>query len=383
MIIVCPNCSTRYEVAAQAIGDHGRSVQCANCTRSWHAKPVKEDDFSNLLLDELDNPSEVKSKSGGAKKGKKDGDKSTSPQDEDALDVAFNAEEDKQAAREKASKNESDDDDDDIFAAEGETFAAEGAPVDDERVVENAVGVARELINSINDDNEVELTSYAARRRQQIERMKRSRRIARRRKEIARALPMARLKRNISYGAIIATCLVIAGLFSFQNKIVEIYPDLAGFYRLFGQQVNVVGLNFADVKTNRMWRDGHEVLTVRTKIINETNRMISLTPIRVALIGENDQIIYEWSTTPDIAVLEGNGVFDFETELSSPPRDVRRVRLKFLEWQGRSTNVAPKKDYQDVKLSTEITKSKSKFTFGTTSVTQERIQGMAASKAGG
>jgi hypothetical protein len=152
---------------------------------------------------------------------------------------------------------------------------------------------------------------------------------------------------------------------------------------LFGQQVNVVGLNFADVKTNRMWRDGHEVLTVRTKIINETNRMISLTPIRVALIGENDQIIYEWSTTPDIAVLEGNGVFDFETELSSPPRDVRRVRLKFLEWQGRSTNVAPKKDYQDVKLSTEITKSKSKFTFGTTSVTQERIQGMAASKAGG
>lgn len=371
----------RYEVAAQAIGDRGRSVQCANCARSWLAKPVKEDNFSNLLLDELGNPSTAKPKSKKAKsKDKaKDGDKQkvTSPQNEDELDIAFTAEEDKAAAQKAKRFAESDDDDDDdLFAADGETFGDEG-------VVENAVGVARDVINSINEDNEVELTSYAARRRQQIERMKRSRRIAKRRREIARALPMARLKRNISYGALALTALVIFGLFSFQNKVVEIYPDLAGFYRLFGQQINIVGLNFADVRTDRVWRDGHEVLTVRTKIVNETNRMVSLTPIRVALIDENGQIIYEWNTTPDIAVLEGRGVYEFETELSSPPRDVRRVRLKFLEWQGRATNVAPKKDYQDVKLSSEITKSKPEFTFGTTSVTQERLQGMAASKTGG
>ena len=302
------------------------------------------------MLDALDEASEPKT----PKK------KSVSPEEEDNLDIAFKGESRKQAESVEETEAESD----------------EAAAMFD------AVDVAQDVVNSINEDNQVELTSYAARRRQQIERMKRSRRIAKRRKEIARALPMARLRRNISYGAFGLAMLVISVLFGFQSKIVEIYPDLAGFYRLFGQTVNVVGLNFADVRTDRMWRDGHEVLTVRVKIVNETDRMISLSPIRVALIGPDDQVVYEWNSTPDLAVLEGNGIFDFETELSSPPSDVRRVRLKFLEWQGRGAYVAPKKDYQDVKLSDQITKSKPEFTFGSTSVVQERFNGIAESKAG-
>ena len=361
MIIVCPNCSTRYEVADQAIGDHGRSVQCASCSRSWHATAVKDDDFENLLLDALDEPAPEK-------QPKK---QPVTPEEEDALDIAFTGEDPNRAAGESA-PSDGEGDSDDVEAA-----ADRGGDA-----VQNAVGVAQDVVNAINEDNQVELTSYAARRRQQIERMKRSRRIARRRKEIARALPMARLRRNISYGAFAFSMLVLAGLFGFQSKIVEIYPDLAGFYRLFGQKINVVGLNFADVRIDRMWRDGHEVLTVRVKIVNETDRMISLTPIRVALIGEDDQVLYEWNSTPDLAVLEGNGIFDFETELSSPPKAVARVRLKFLDWQSRGAYVAPKKDYQDVKISNEISKSKPKFTFGSVSVTQDRLSGMAQSKAG-
>lgn len=361
MIIVCPNCSTRYEVADQAIGDHGRSVQCASCSRSWHATAVKDKDFENLLLDSLDEPAS----------GKKPKKKNVTPEDEDALDFDFQSEDPNFAAGESSPS-------DDIDEPEGDE--ADAARSND--AVQNAVGAAQDVVNAINDDNEVELVSYAARRRQQIERMKRSRRIARRRKEIARALPMARLRRNISYGAIAFTIVFLTGLFGFQSKIVEAYPDLAGFYRLFGQKINVVGLNFADVRVDRIWRDGHEVLTVRVQIVNETNRVISLTPIRVALIGEEDQVLYEWNSTPDLAVLEGNGIFDFETELSSPPKAVARVRLKFLDWQSRGGYAAPKKDYQDVKISNKISKSKPKFTFGSVSVTQDRLSGMAQSKAG-
>ncbi|WP_299344701.1 zinc-ribbon domain-containing protein [uncultured Maritalea sp.] len=321
MIIVCPNCSTRYEVAAQAIGDHGRSVQCANCQRSWHAQALVEDDFGALLGDALNEPP----------KAKKPKAKKTTPADEDEMDVAFSAEEDNAALDEGDDSNRIGDfelpDDDDPFGNDDDgSMSARTA-------VGSAIDAAQDVMNAINEDNEVELSSYAARRRQQIERMKRSRRIAKRRREIARALPMAKLRRNISFGALGVSLLFIAVLFGFSTRIVQFYPDMAGFYRLFGQSINVVGLEFADVKTDRVWSDGHEVLTVRAKIENVTERMIYLPPIRVALLDEHSSVIYEWNTTPGLAVLEAGGLFDFKAELSSPPNDVRRVKLKFLDWQ--------------------------------------------------
>lgn len=37
MIIICPNCQARYEVASQTIGNAGRKVQCASCQKNWKA----------------------------------------------------------------------------------------------------------------------------------------------------------------------------------------------------------------------------------------------------------------------------------------------------------------------------------------------------------
>ena len=38
MIIVCPHCQTRYEVAADLFGSASRKVQCAQCQRAWRAQ---------------------------------------------------------------------------------------------------------------------------------------------------------------------------------------------------------------------------------------------------------------------------------------------------------------------------------------------------------
>jgi predicted Zn finger-like uncharacterized protein len=82
MIIICPNCGTRYEVGHNTIGAEGRKVLCASCQRAWKAKPVAEPEDDMLFK----------------------------PEQEEALDRAFAAEEaaarEPEHAKAEASKRE-------------------------------------------------------------------------------------------------------------------------------------------------------------------------------------------------------------------------------------------------------------------------------------
>jgi predicted Zn finger-like uncharacterized protein len=40
MIITCPHCQTKYQVAFEAIGSAGRKVQCAHCQQAWQQEPM-------------------------------------------------------------------------------------------------------------------------------------------------------------------------------------------------------------------------------------------------------------------------------------------------------------------------------------------------------
>lgn len=39
MLIVCPNCASRYEIAEAKIGTGGRKVRCASCQTTWQIEP--------------------------------------------------------------------------------------------------------------------------------------------------------------------------------------------------------------------------------------------------------------------------------------------------------------------------------------------------------
>lgn len=43
MIITCPHCQTKYQVAYEAIGSAGRKVQCAHCQQAWQQRPLDPD----------------------------------------------------------------------------------------------------------------------------------------------------------------------------------------------------------------------------------------------------------------------------------------------------------------------------------------------------
>ena len=58
MIITCPHCQTRYQVAFDAIGSAGRKVQCAHCNRAWQQDraepeaPEPEDKLFDVMAEE-------------------------------------------------------------------------------------------------------------------------------------------------------------------------------------------------------------------------------------------------------------------------------------------------------------------------------------------
>ncbi|WP_436151905.1 zinc-ribbon domain-containing protein [Bosea sp. LjRoot90] len=57
MLIVCPNCASRYEIAEAKIGTGGRKVRCASCQTTWQIEAPRADELrptNDILQSDLD-----------------------------------------------------------------------------------------------------------------------------------------------------------------------------------------------------------------------------------------------------------------------------------------------------------------------------------------
>jgi len=161
------------------------------------------------------------------------------------------------------------------------------------------------------------------------QRRARARAMAKRHRDIARRLPAARMRQYLGVGSASVAALIVAVLFGSREMVVSSFPDLASFYRLMGMQVNVVGLEFSEVRTVRAVQDGMQVLFVEGRIRNVGGRTEALPPIRVSLYAEDGTDIYEWRAAPGASALETGETLRFETQLTEPPEGVARVKLRF------------------------------------------------------
>jgi predicted Zn finger-like uncharacterized protein len=169
-------------------------------------------------------------------------------------------------------------------------------------------------------------------------RQARARAMAKRHRDIARRLPAARMRQYLGIGSATLAALVVAVLFGSREMVVRNFPDLASLYGLMGMQVNVVGLEFSEVRTVRSVQDGVPVLFVEGRIRNVGGRTQALPPIRVSLYAEDGTDIYEWRAAPGASALETGETLRFETQLTEPPEGVARVKLRF---DPGSAEVAP------------------------------------------
>jgi predicted Zn finger-like uncharacterized protein len=278
VVIACPNCGTRYQVPFATIGAAGREVQCAQCSKPWHAMadvppPAAIDE--DILF----------------------------PGQESALDAAFEAE----------------------AAALNQPVLPQSLPTDpdyERTLAEIKAAIApkpkKADINAI-DPVLLSKTKQSFNLRQA---------------KLSKHLPMARLRRTARLAALTALVALLLIGFVMRTEIVRALPALAGLYAAISLPVNVVGLEFDTSKTLTSFRDGKPVMLITSKIRSVSNRVVAVPPVLVSLLDATDTIVYEWTVTPKAPEMEPGDVQEFSTEINAPPVGAVKVRLSFTNSRG-------------------------------------------------
>ena len=278
--IACPSCGTRYQLPAEAIGPKGRKVTCANCGQTWRAD-------------------------GARPQPAPDPDRMFDAAAESELDAAF---------------------------AEAERAAAQTAPRDPREDGRKRTIAEIKAVIERGDPPEAGKGATAARAsgadRQQA--------FLRRHAEFGRRLPIARLRRIARIVSVSLLALLLVSAFAFRIAIVREFPALAGLYSVLGIDINVVGLEFRDVRTVQTVRNDAPALQVDARIYGVAPRRVWVPPIVVTLLDEDGRSLYEWSVVPTVRELEPAEIMDISTLLATPPANARRVRLAFATGQAHA-----------------------------------------------
>lgn len=228
-------------------------------------------------------------------------------------------------------------DNDDATPEQKEAFAAIEEDGLDEVMSAEEKAVAAEVEQRLEQERQAAIAASNAKAEAAILR-NRQQAFSRRQSAMVADLPLARLRRTLRVaGAVLLGGVLAIGYFG-RVAVVERFPAMAGVYEAVGLGVNVVGLDFSNVSSLRTLRDGKEVLVVSAQIVGLMPQPVPVPSVVVTLIDGDGRGIYEWSVTPSVRDLMAGERATFDTQLTLPPGEARRVRLSFAG--GQSTIMA-------------------------------------------
>jgi predicted Zn finger-like uncharacterized protein len=298
MMIVCPNCSTSYQVEPSSLGPGGRSVRCARCKKTWFA--ANTETASAIAQSHREDLAAFAAATSVA-----DSVEQRTPTPDPAFPVleappapaAVETE-----ATPAAPPAEMDRD------GTGPEPIAEplGANVSEAVAVVDPALPAVEPPPSVADAAMPEdIESVAARR---------LRRQPRRRSGVGAGWSTA----------ILALIAINAGLAIWRADIVRFMPQTASLYAAIGLPVNLRGLVFSEIVTRQETQDGVQLLVVEGIVKSNSPRVAEVPRLRFAVRNAGGQEIYSWTALPARNVLPPGATMPFRSRLASPRRNHMR-----------------------------------------------------------
>lgn len=308
MKLVCPACSSDYEIADALLGPQGRKVRCASCSHVWRAQRAVPERTERLV--EAD----------------------TVMSEDDFL---------KEPAAQEAGGPEQD---------LGRSFSAAladrrgslGAGADEPSARSlGDLGIDPSLGDPMLADVIASgpLGEVPVPRRSRFIKIglkgkkKQAGASSRRERPATSAPPVWRAIALPGFVAAGLACLALA--IPMREGVVRVLPDLAGLYSMIGYPVNIRGIAFSNVEAERRVVAGLPVLRIDGSMLNVSGRAMPVGPLRLALLGDDAQELFVWRVDPQIQTLGPGEALPIASELTAPPSNVASVSVRFLRDEDR------------------------------------------------
>ena len=308
MLIVCPDCSTSYQVEAASLGESGRSVRCARCQTEWFAEarkalmvlegtaayeepPIRHDEWwgGDSAREAEPEPSAAAGEWAITREGPPE--ITDGPDRHPPADVP------------------------DLHLPADERITIEAPPL-----VPAVQTTDEALHHDLDHDAAIDVETVAARG------AKLAVAPPPRRKRWAPSLPAAAM----------ILVAVLAGLVAGRAQVVRQAPQSAALYNAVGLPVNLRGLDFKDVRISGETEDDVPVLVVQGTIVNSVKRPVEVPRMRFALLNPSGLETYAWTAMPARTVLGEGETLAFRSRLASPPPDIRDVQVRFSNRRDRA-----------------------------------------------
>lgn len=134
---------------------------------------------------------------------------------------------------------------------------------------------------------------------------------------------------------ILALILVVGGLLAgayfLRDKVVEIWPDGAAIYEAVGIDAEALGagLKFRNVTSERVIENNIELLVVRGVIANISDKSRDLPLVKLSLYDSANMVVQEKVAPPPERTLAPNESTGFKVSIESPAAAARRFEVTF------------------------------------------------------
>lgn len=272
-MIVCPNCTTSYDVDPAKLGPNGRTVRCSRCKESWLALPV--DEMSMAMAAE------------------------TGP------DAASNHAQDEQ------------------------DWQASDTPIIDSPSISTAVDAGEDRSLDVHPDwQAMEEEPKPAGR---IGRLLAALKIPIKLPPLPH-VPLPQFMKH--YWTLPAACAGMAAfaiaLVIWRADVVRLMPQTAAFFKTAGLEVNLRGLKIENVKVTSETVEGKPVLVIEGFVAEAARKAAQAPRLRFVVLDDKGAEIYAWNSVIEQTVLQPGERVPFRSRLASPPADARTIAVRFF-----------------------------------------------------